>query len=160
MTAYHPQTTPNGTEHVRTTMTDQNLPIPTKPNHQNPTISSKTRRLRRDAPQENCLFDHLPTAEIAARPNNGPPTSATEQLQRSPNAAEQVRTAMTDQNHPKPTKTDHPDRAISCKSLVFPLPSLREQFLPDHHPAAKTHAHSNNARPDNPSDAVRSGRVV
>ena len=152
--------TPNRTEQARTTKAFQDLPTPTNINHPNTTISRKTRHILHRTAGEKFPFNHQPTAETAPRPNSDPPTNAAPRQRTRTNATEQARTPRTNENLPTPTKLNHPDRTISCKTRRFPLRAVGEKFQFNHQPGAETHAHPNNVRPDNSSEPVRSSRVV
>ena len=155
--SWRPRTEPNRPEQQVPSRTFQNRPTSTT---QTPRSPAKTRHILHRTAGEKFLFNHQPAAETAPGPNTDPPTNAAPRQRTRTNATEQARTPRTIENLPTPTKLNHPDRTISCKTRRFPLRAVGEKFLPNHQPGAETHAHANNVRPDNSSEPVRSSRVV
>ena len=152
--------TPNRTEQARTTSAFPDPPEPTTINHPKTTIARKTRHILHRTAGEKFLFNHQPAAETAPGPNSDPPANAARPQRTTANATEQARTPRTNENLPTPTKINHPNSTIACKTRLILLRSVGEKFLPNHQPGAETHAHPNNVRPDNSSEPVRSSRVV
>lgn len=150
----------NGTEQTRTTITDHHLPNLTRSDHLDRTISRKTLALPVPAAQELFLANHQPAAENAPRPNSDAPTNAAKRVRTSANGIEQIRTPRTYQRLPKPTRTDHSDRAIPRKTLGIPPRIVGEKVPTNHQPVSKTPALPNNARAANPDDSAPGGRVA
>ncbi len=154
------RTRSNGTEQARTTMTVQSLPRLTKTDHPDRPISRKTLAVPVPAAQELFLANHQPSAETAPRPNTESPTNAAKRVRTSANGIEQIRTPRAYQSLPKLTRTDHPDRPISGKTLGIPLRIAGEKTLANHQSASETPALPNNPRAANPDDSAQGGRVA
>lgn len=159
--AARPQrTSANRTEQARTTKAFPDPPQPTNINHPTATISRETRHILHRTGGEKFLFNHQPATETVPRPNSDPPRNAAPRQRTRTNATEQARTPRTNQNLPTPTKLNHPDRTISCKTRRFPLRAVGEKFLFNHQPTTKSPAHPNNAPAANLDESAASGRVV
>ena len=152
--------TPNRTEQARTRLTVQHLPTLTNTNHPNTTISCKAPRFPHSTAREKFPSNHRTAAGATPHPIIEPPTNAAVRQRTRANTTEQARTTIALRGLPKPTKPNHPDRTIACKTRRILRCFPRENFLANHLPADQTPAHPNNTRPDNPSEPARTGRVA